>query len=147
MSIYGSGKHRDAQSKILNDQHCFELWVGMGDAGSYRRVQEILISEGVSSPRTGRCPSRQAIWFAVWRYVCENQELVRPYFNNAWTIHGEVLSDDEWFGMLTRHSRQAFSKKKRRVLLEKWGVNQEHYNQYMQGIAPVTRRDPDASLG
>lgn len=144
MSIYGSGKHRAAESKILDDKHCFELWVEMGDGGSYQKVQHVLASEGVKSPLTGRPPTRQGIWFAIWRYICENQELVRPYFNNAWASHGDILEDDEWKGMLTRHSRQAFSRKKRVALLAKWGVSKEDYNRYMQEILSSTRNDPDA---
>jgi hypothetical protein len=144
MSIYASGKHRAAKARILDDKHCFELWVNMGEGGSYQKVQRALAAEGLISPLTGRAPTRQAIWFAVWKYICENQELVRPYFNNAWAAHGEILSDDEWMGMLTRHSRQAFSKKKRLSLLRLWGVSQEDYNRYMQEIVSSTRNDPDA---
>ena len=146
MSIYGSGKHRQATSKVLNDQHCFELWVSMGEAGSYHRVQEVLKTEGCISPLTGLVPTKQAIWFAIWRYICLNPEITRPYFNNAWAAHGEVLEDDEWKGMLTRHSRQAFSKKKRRALLEKWGVSQSDYERYMFEIVPSTRNDPNVCL-
>ena len=146
MSIYGSGKHRMAKSKVLDDKHCFELWVNMGEGGSYRKVQEVLITEGILSPFTGQVPTRQAIWFSIWRYICSNQELVRPYFNNAWATHGEVLGDDEWKGMLTRHSRQAFSKRKRVALLEKWGVSKEDYTRYMKEIVPSTRNDPHAYL-
>lgn len=146
MSIYGSGKHRRAESKILNDKHCFELWVTMGEGGSYQKVQRALAAEGLISPLTGRAPTRQGIWFAIWRYICENQADVRAYFNNAWAAHGDILTDDEWMGMLVRHSRQAFSKKKRLILLKLWGVSQDAYSRYMQEIVSSTRNDPDAYL-
>lgn len=86
----------------LDDKRCWDMWF---ELGTLRKVQEKLKDEGMTSLRTGRPFTFQAIYTAAWRWAREYPELAKDQFEKSCLEQGNPFSLVDFNTMLVRAVR------------------------------------------
>lgn len=86
---------------VLDRETCFKKWV---DLGSLLNVSIWFEKQGISNSFTGKKYSASAISYAARRWVVQNPEEARKYYEQA----GMYLSDEDWTAWLVNTMLKVF---------------------------------------
>jgi hypothetical protein len=111
------------QPRLLDGKECFLLWV---ELGSLEKVRLHYNAQGLINPRTGKPLSEMAIWTTSLRWVLENPEEARPYYEQE----GGKLSDDEWEKWLISRAVMVYNYSKNRII--RWAKRNNLFDKHYE---------------
>lgn len=79
---------------FLNPEECWKDW--HIHEGSLRKIQEKMLREGRTNPKTGNPPTKSGIEKAAFTWALENQDEARKDLEYAWEKEGVILTDEAW---------------------------------------------------
>jgi hypothetical protein len=110
---------------VLDPKQCFDLWI---ETGSVYKARLVLKSKyGIVNPETGKLITAMGLWDAAWRYVLENMVEARKSVEQTWRANGQLLSDAEWYKIVTKRAVYLYSPSK----LEKFLARHEYLRPYL----------------
>jgi len=109
----------------LDGELCFKLWI---ETGSIYKVALRIYQEGIINQKTGKKFTHQAVWLASWNWAFDNLPVARGLVNSAWKANGELLTDQDWFTLITKRAKYIYSKSKFDAYLEKHSYLKPYVN-------------------
>lgn len=105
----GIGNSSTERGKMLPDpEELLKLWI---ELRTLVRVREKLRRDGIINPATKQPPSKQAINFAIWKWVVTNpKKALDNYILPMERQRGNYdFSQDDWEEMIIRHAKAVFA--------------------------------------
>lgn len=104
--------HRQNRLLPRSDREYFYLWV---ELGTTEKVSRHLANAGEVNPKTGEAFAPMTLWRAAMRYVVDNADEVKPYFEQE---QGRPFTDSEWHTFMVEKACSMFYNN--RTGLKKW---------------------------
>jgi len=96
-------------NNYLDGRKLFEVyWVEMGSARSISRLIEWCKSNGIKNPKSGKSPTRMAVWKCIWRYASVNMDEAYAVAQKGVSQHGEFISPQEWLETMQSKAQTAW---------------------------------------
>lgn len=124
MSILGNSRRL-----LLDDFEMFRLWY---ELGSLPKVQKALKTAGIINPATGRPPEQLTIRRCALRWVIENPDKARPYYQK---ISAEFAYEDEaWNRYLVDRAQRIYNTSVKRFLswVDRRGFGTKYQDMYAE---------------
>jgi len=108
------------RKKILDGESIFKYYyIEMGDARSYNKLARWASAKWGRNPETRKDWTTGAVWQAAWRWAFENLDYAKRVYSDTLLQHGETLTDEEWYGVLSQHAKTCMTPTQYRRFLVK----------------------------
>ena len=113
--------------KVLDEKRCYELWV-QNRVSTYH-IPNLLASEGIVNPRTGKPVTPQAIWRAASLYILKHPEQAKADTVAILNQSGGILDEEMWGREMIARARQFLSALPYRQFLAKYPEFKKYVNE------------------
>ena len=101
------------KARFLDGEVLFKsYWEEMGTARSIAKLADKCRLEGVRNPKTGKAPTRMALWFSMWNWALQNPDEAYDVFNRGLKLEGDYCSPEEWKEYLLDKAKTALSERR-----------------------------------